>query len=716
MTIPTITPYTGGVANPDGSQTQTEFTQNMFDQLSYEAQLASELNATVNATNATASEVEGNASIAQNSADTAQAAANFEGGFTVGVTSAVKGKSYLYNDNVWLCLQNTTTTPSSGNSAWKLSVGEQYVTESQEDLLPPNSSVFKGDDGVYLKNGDTVPAGTTHIRILAGGNPTIVAMSPIASGVVSSLSANGATIGGDIVTFSPALESQYYNDTNSSAIENMIADFNLNTISKILGERIKTGFTEWVYKDSTGPITAENFRALNAVSVTDTGVTGNEVDASTGLQLAIDTAGLIGASVYIPGGMSIDYFTSLYIPYSNMTIQGDGFNSELRYTGTGWGITIENTQYTHLSGFQLRDGSGSLALGGILFNNARRSHHEKVRVVGFDNLTGGRNGEGAAGLEIGESWIVSFSGFFVDACARGISLDSRGTDTVNAIHFKDTTLENNLNEAVFMYGVNQISFDGGTVESATLDTQIGFNLAVINQVSIEDMYFERIFDRSIVIQNFADNAKVTISECRFFNNATVGTHDVDIDVLNCRSVTIVDNMFEGDNNDAIRLGGALLSPDVIIEGNYINSTYVATYLDSGLGTYRGRIHDIQNDYWEYGSLDEHRFPVQTGSLTLENGWVNFGAGYQTIALRKDNNGFVHFTGVVTGGTLSSSLTVTNLPSGYRPTLRQRDLALVGSDGVARVDVASNGDVFLMPGGAGDSSSAYSINISFYVGF
>ncbi|UTQ79853.1 hypothetical protein vBVnaSL3_5 [Vibrio phage vB_VnaS-L3] len=174
MAIPTITPYGGVVANPDGSQTQTEFTQNMFDQLSYEAQLASELNATVNATNTTASEVDGNAAIAQNSSDAAQAAANFEGDFTAGVTSAVKGKSYLYGGNVWLCLQNTTSTPSTSNAAWKLSVGEQYVTEAQEDLLPPGSKLFKGSDGVTVKNGDTVPVGTTHLRVLVGGLPTIL--------------------------------------------------------------------------------------------------------------------------------------------------------------------------------------------------------------------------------------------------------------------------------------------------------------------------------------------------------------------------------------------------------------------------------------------------------------------------------------------------------------------------------------------------------------
>ena len=67
MTIPKITPYTGGVANPDGSQTQTEFTQNMFDQLSYEANLSTELNNTVDGINDTANQVDADATRASQS-------------------------------------------------------------------------------------------------------------------------------------------------------------------------------------------------------------------------------------------------------------------------------------------------------------------------------------------------------------------------------------------------------------------------------------------------------------------------------------------------------------------------------------------------------------------------------------------------------------------------------------------------------------------------
>lgn len=55
--------------------------------------------------------------------------------------------------------------------------------------------LFKGSNGEAVQNGDTVPAGTTHLRILVGGEPTIVSMSPVASGLVSLLTESNATIG-----------------------------------------------------------------------------------------------------------------------------------------------------------------------------------------------------------------------------------------------------------------------------------------------------------------------------------------------------------------------------------------------------------------------------------------------------------------------------------------------------------------------------------------
>lgn len=79
---------------------------------------------------------------------------------------------------------------------------------TQQDLIDQlgllvGGSVYPGDDGAYVKNGDTVPSSTTHLIVQVGGVKTLVAMSPVASGAVSSISDYTATIGGVDVFFIP---------------------------------------------------------------------------------------------------------------------------------------------------------------------------------------------------------------------------------------------------------------------------------------------------------------------------------------------------------------------------------------------------------------------------------------------------------------------------------------------------------------------------------
>ncbi|WMM35586.1 tail fiber protein [Vibrio phage PJN101] len=78
------------------------------------------------------------------------------------------------------------------------------LTTAQGDVL--GGKLIKGSNSETVENGDEIPAGTTHLRVLVGGKPTIVAMSPIASGIVNSLTDKGAVIGGDDVSFTRHLE------------------------------------------------------------------------------------------------------------------------------------------------------------------------------------------------------------------------------------------------------------------------------------------------------------------------------------------------------------------------------------------------------------------------------------------------------------------------------------------------------------------------------
>lgn len=88
------------------------------------------------------------------------------------------------------------------SSTWEIFPDKQDIAkdilESQQDLL--GGKLFKGSNGDTVENGDVVPVGTTHLRIPTG----IVAMSPIASGTVSSLTETGATIDGTLVKFHSA--------------------------------------------------------------------------------------------------------------------------------------------------------------------------------------------------------------------------------------------------------------------------------------------------------------------------------------------------------------------------------------------------------------------------------------------------------------------------------------------------------------------------------
>lgn len=99
---------------------------------------------------------------------------------------------------------------SSGNS-----VEQELLDRATHDELTMaqgavlGGKLFEGSNGENVENGDFVEAGTTHLRVLVGGKPTIVEMSPVASGVVSGLIDTGATIGSVPVQFSQQSETPY---------------------------------------------------------------------------------------------------------------------------------------------------------------------------------------------------------------------------------------------------------------------------------------------------------------------------------------------------------------------------------------------------------------------------------------------------------------------------------------------------------------------------
>ncbi|AGH57086.1 hypothetical protein VPNG_00062 [Vibrio phage VBP47] len=156
----------------------------------------SETNAAASAAAASTSETNAATSEA-NALASEQAAALSE---TNAATSASNAATSEFN-----AAQSASDAAGSAASAAQSEANiDVAVTEAQNDII--GGSIFKGSNGEHVQNGDTVPSGTTHLRVEIGGEPTIVAMYPKSSGDVSSLSDDGATIGGTQVTFFKEIE------------------------------------------------------------------------------------------------------------------------------------------------------------------------------------------------------------------------------------------------------------------------------------------------------------------------------------------------------------------------------------------------------------------------------------------------------------------------------------------------------------------------------
>ncbi|NEP94495.1 hypothetical protein, partial [Okeania sp. SIO2F5] len=75
--------------------------------------------------------------------------------------------------------------------------------------------------------------------------------------------------------------------------------------------------------------------------------------------------------------------------------------------------------------------------------------------------------------------------------------------------------------------------------------------------------------------------------------------------------------------------------------------------------------------------------------TLQNGWVNYGRGYNSAGYFKDSLGIVHLKGLVKNGTAN---TIFTLPVGYRPAAQELHSVATSPNAMARVDILSNGTV------------------------
>lgn len=253
------------------------------------------------------------------------------------------------------------TNPASGGFVDKSGGLLRYeLSNVEERLLGVGAKIYRGSNGQYVQNGDVVPAETTHLHVLVGGEPTIVSMSPVASGLVSGLTETGATIGGIAVTLSPWLGG--LTNYQSSSVADMLQGLTVdkNQIALALNQIWSSGGTKWRLKDATGPITLDNFRVFNDICILD--FYDDSLDYTVAIQASINAAKITSVntptsirsvqSVWIPGNGEeylvsgdIEIPEAVCIRSGGAILKGVGTNkifSTSVFNGTFEGITFTN--------------------------------------------------------------------------------------------------------------------------------------------------------------------------------------------------------------------------------------------------------------------------------------------------------------------------------------------------------------------------------------
>lgn len=374
------------------------------------------------------------------------------------------------------------------------------LTKAQEELLSAGSKVYP-DDGSVLANGDNITAGTTHLRVLVGGEPTIVAMSPVASGVVSLLTETSATIGITSVNFSinkeiefsdvaslksppipeslvalfdvPAKTTAYYGGWAVQTAPIGGANYILTTLQKVrdtladptwepdgYGDHYLFGGTTYVAKLNEKDVFIEMYGASELNS-----------NNSPNIQACWDSNLVSHAKEG-----TFDFSDRLIIPGGyGWTFEGSGAGTELNWTSsstTEWavsGLQSDGITYSNLYRHVLKDFAIKGTITVSLLLDITRFKYSSMINVGIYNA--------AACMQLRSAWSNKFEDCRFYPYAGHPSKTSHGVGVVLGSYNEDQSLLPDANE------VNSVNFSSCVIEGAASAFLVN---SYLNNVSVDN--------------------------------------------------------------------------------------------------------------------------------------------------------------------------------------------------------------------------------------
>lgn len=316
-----------------------------------------------------------------------------------------------------------------------------------------------------------------------------------------------------------------------SAVDNMISDLNLNPLMYAIGTYIKTGGTTFEYIDSTGQITKDNFRALNAISARDFGVTGSGIDEREELQKAINAAE--GRSLFLEDLNYIVSFDGMYglvIP-SNITI--DANNATIQCEST------DLTNYGIIYAYKKKN---------IVINN--------LNVIGDVETHTGTLGEAGYAFEVRSCENYTLNNCSGSKCwGDGLLLGSDSISTNNGVYINYCTFDSNRRQGSSVGGGVRVVYEGCTFKNtgSILSTEPSAGVDVepdANKIADLDVKFSNCSFEN----NKGGAMHVILSGCLNAPTLVGGTCQVDVNFINCTSRND-DSYNTAEGRAAVRFGG-----------------------------------------------------------------------------------------------------------------------------------------------------------------